>query len=221
MNGVLRFVGYYGMSMDWEGALRRGLDVTLATTGLLATLPMWPVLSFAIIVEDGLPVLYRATRIGQNGRPFTLLKFRSMRTQPIGPRITRAGDARVTRVGRFIRPTKLDEIPQLLNVLLGDMSIVGPRPEDPRYLAFYTLDQRRLLRIRPGLTSPATIRYRGEEALLPASPERAEAVYVAEILPAKLKIDLSYFASRSIRDDIVIILGTLRAILRPARSAPI
>ncbi|MFZ1551113.1 MAG: sugar transferase, partial [Anaerolineae bacterium] len=132
-----------------------------------------------------------AVRVGQDGRPFRLYKFRSMivGTDRQGPGITATGDPRITRVGRFLRRAKLDELPQLINVLLGDMSLVGPRPEDPRYVAFYTPEQRRVLSVHPGITSPASLAYRHEEQLL--AGEDWETHYRTRVLPAKLALDLA------------------------------
>ena len=145
-----------------------------------------------------------------------LLKFRTMRMGPTpgavcGPRITSETDDRITPLGAWLRRTKLDELPQLWNVLLGDMSLVGPRPEDPRFVGSYSDDQLRLLSVRPGLTSPATIAYRHEARLLAgaADPERT---YVDEVLPTKLSMDLAWLDHRSFRGDIGVLVATSRAL---------
>ena len=158
------------------------------------------------------PVFHRGERIGRGGKPFTLYKFRSMRVGDSGPAITRAGDPRVTPVGRFLRRTKLDELPQLLNIVSGDMSLVGPRPEAPRYVELYDDEQRRILSVRPGITSPASLVYRSEEEqLVGADWER---LYVEAIMPAKLRIDLEYLDRRTLASDLRIIVRTIAALLR-------
>jgi lipopolysaccharide/colanic/teichoic acid biosynthesis glycosyltransferase len=160
------------------------------------------------------PILYRAWRVGRGGREFTLYKFRSMvvGAEKNGPGITAADDPRITPVGRILRRTKLDELPQLWNVLRGDMSLVGPRPEDPRYVAFYLPEQRRVLSVRPGITSLASIEYRHEEDSLRCAG--CEERYIQEVMPAKLAMDLRYVEQATLPGDIVIILRTLRALFR-------
>ena len=136
--------------------LRRLLDLVASLAGLTLLSPLFVFIALLIALDSPGPVFYRGQRVGRHGRLFRLYKFRSMviSADKQGPGITAAGDARITRVGRFLRRAKLDELPQLINVLLGDMSLVGPRPEDPRYVAFYTPEQRRVLSVRPGITSP-------------------------------------------------------------------
>ncbi len=164
------------------------------------------------------PALYRGPRVGRGGGIFHIYKFRSMVHEEggVGPAITAKGDARVTRVGRFLRATKIDELPQFLNVLKGDMSIVGPRPEHPRYVAHYTKEQRRLLSVRPGLVSPATLAYRYEEALL-AGSNGPEEVYLNVILPDKLRRDLEYLKRRSFAYDVVLVARTVLVLFRRPR----
>jgi lipopolysaccharide/colanic/teichoic acid biosynthesis glycosyltransferase len=148
--------------------------------------------------------------VGRNGEPFQLLKFRSMRpgSEAKGQITVGERDPRITGVGHFLRRTKLDELPQLLNILKGDMSVVGPRPEVPRYVALYTAEQREVLRVRPGLTSLASIAYINENEVLgrSADPERT---YVEEVMPAKLALDLRYVREQSLALDLRIIAGTL------------
>lgn len=192
---------------------KRLFDVVLGGVLALAAAPVAAVVAAVIRVLDGPPVLHRAERVGRNGEPFTLLKFRTMRTGG-GPAVTGAGDDRITRVGRVLRRTKLDELPQLANVLRGEMSIVGPRPEDPRYVALYTDEQRAVLRLRPGITSPAAVAYRHEEALLTGSADEVERRYVEEVLPAKLTLDLAYARQRpSVAADLRVLAATCRALV--------
>lgn len=191
-------------------ALRRALDIAASAVGLLVLSPLFAVIAAAIVLENGRPVFYRGRRVGRAGRPFYLLKFRTMvpDADRLGPAITAKGDPRVTRVGRWLRRTKLDELPQLLNVLRGEMSLVGPRPEDPKYVALYDADQRRVLSVRPGLTSPASLAFRDEEQRL--AGEDWEQVYREQILPAKLAIDLEYLSRRTVASDLRLVLRTLR-----------
>ena len=161
-------------------------------------------------VSSAGPVFHRGERIGRRGKPFTLYKFRSMRVGDSGPAITRAGDPRVTAVGRFLRRTKLDELPQLINIAIGDMSLVGPRPEAPRYVAMYDEEQRRILSVRPGLTSPASLAFRSEEEQL-VGPDW-ERLYVETIMPAKLRIDLEYIGRRTLASDLRVIARTVAAL---------
>lgn len=193
---------------------KRLFDVLASGIALLILSPLFLILGVAVKLGSPGPVFYLATRIGQNGKPFKLYKFRSMvvDADKHGPGITTAGDSRITPIGRFLRRTKLDELPQLLNVFKGDMSIVGPRPEDPRYVALYTPDQRAVLRVRPGITSLASVQYRNEENLL--TGEDWETVYISRIMPEKLTIDLEYSQRASLGRDIGIILHTVGALFR-------
>lgn len=192
----------------------RWLDVPLAVVGLVALAPVLVVLAVLVKATSPGPVFYRAARVGKGARPFRLFKFRSMVVDAAqrGPGITTAGDARITPVGRFLRHYKLDELPQLLNVVLGDMNLIGPRPEDPRYVAHYTPAQRAVLKVRPGLTSPASVRYRAEEQLL-TGPDW-ETTYLQVILPDKLQLELEYLARRTVWADLGLLWATAWALLR-------
>ena len=189
--------------------LKRAFDITASAVGLTVLSPLLFLIALVIRLTSPGPVLFRATRIGRGGRTFTLYKFRSMVADADrhGPGITTSGDPRITPIGRLLRRTKLDEFPQLWNVLRGDMSLVGPRPEDPRYVALYTPAQRAILDVRPGITSLASLRYRNEETLLDG-PEW-ETRYVQEILPAKLALDLDYARRATPWRDLLIILRTI------------
>lgn len=193
--------------------LIRLLDLTVAILGLLLLWPLFVIISGIIKLTSPGPVFYRARRMGQGQRHFKLYKFRSMvqDADQQGPGITVNNDARITRIGRLLRRTKLDELPQLINILRGEMSLVGPRPEDPRYLPFYTPEQRQILSVRPGITSPASIYYHNEETLL--SGDQWESVYRKQILPNKLALDLAYLRQRTVRTDIILILKTIVTVL--------
>jgi lipopolysaccharide/colanic/teichoic acid biosynthesis glycosyltransferase len=187
--------------------LKRAFDVMVSVLVILLALPLWAAVAVAIKLDSPGPVFYRAQRIGKDGQPFTLYKFRTMvaGADTRGPGITRRDDPRITRVGRFLRRMKIDEMPQLLNVLKGEMSIVGPRPEDPRYVARYTPEQRRVLCVRPGMASPAFIKYRHEEEILAAAGDHLEQIYLTEILPDKLRMDLEYIEQQSLLFDLSVL----------------
>lgn len=177
-------------------------------------MPLWVVIAALIKLQDAGPVLYAARRVGQHGRIFKLMKFRTMvlNADKIGAAITTQNDPRVTRIGRFLRKTKLDELPQLYNVLKGDMSLVGPRPEDPAYVALYNEEQKKILGVKPGITSAASLAYRREEQLL--SGQDWESVYKNQVMPAKLKIDLDYLSHRTFLSDLDLILKTVKSMLQ-------
>ena len=193
---------------------KRLFDVMVAVLGLIVLAPVFVIVGAWIKVTSPGPIFYCARRVGRHGTLFDLYKFRSMVVDAdrIGAGITAGDDPRVTRAGRFLRRTKLDELPQLINVLKGDMSLVGPRPEDPRFVESYTPEQRRVLTMRPGITSWASVQYRNEEQLLSAST--VDDVYRREIMPQKLALDLDYIARRSFWLDARILLDTLLALFK-------
>ncbi|WP_374491697.1 sugar transferase [Brachymonas sp.] len=196
-------------------ALKRAFDLAASGIGLLLLSPLLLALAAWIRLDSPGPVFFRQERIGLRGRPFRIYKFRSMRVDHSGPQITVGADDRITRSGHIIRAYKLDELPQLLNVFLGDMSLVGPRPEVPRYVAFYPADVRaEVLSVRPGITDLASVQYRSESTLLAqsADPERT---YVDTILPAKLALCRQYVRERSLGLDLKIIGMTLGILLKP------
>jgi lipopolysaccharide/colanic/teichoic acid biosynthesis glycosyltransferase len=195
-----------------DNALRRSLDLLASAVGLVLLTPIFIVIILAIKAIDSGPVFYRATRVGKGNQPFQLYKFRTMIVDADrrGPAITAHGDARITPIGRWLRRTKLDELPQILNVLLGEMSLVGPRPEDPRYVALYSSQQRQVLDVRPGITSAASLAYRHEERML--AGHDWETLYREQIMPAKLSIDLDYITRRTVIHDLLLIVYTIRAI---------
>jgi lipopolysaccharide/colanic/teichoic acid biosynthesis glycosyltransferase len=167
---------------------------------------------------SGPGVLYRGRRIGRNGREFEILKFRTMTAGPGTSGVTAADDARITPLGRWLRRTKLDELPQLVNVLRGEMSIVGPRPEDPRFAGHYTGRYAAVLDVRPGITGPAAVQFRHEEELLKeVGVADLDAYYAAAVLPRKLDLDLAYVAHPDLRTDLALLLATAR-VLPSARA---
>jgi lipopolysaccharide/colanic/teichoic acid biosynthesis glycosyltransferase len=186
----------------------RLFDLVVAGASVIVLSPLILVLALLVKLTSKGPVLFRACRVGRDGQLFDVLKFRTMRAgaHASGPGITRAGDPRITPVGRWLRRTKLDELPQLVNVLRGEMGMVGPRPEDPRYVEGYTPAQRAVLSVRPGMTSPASIRYRHEERLL--ARDDWERYYRDVVIPDKIRMELEYLARRSVRSDLRILFGT-------------
>jgi lipopolysaccharide/colanic/teichoic acid biosynthesis glycosyltransferase len=193
---------------------KRIFDVAASVVALAVLLPVLFVLAVAVRLDSRGPVLFRQERVGLRGRRFRIHKFRSMRVDQGGPLVSRAGDPRVTRVGAVLRRTKLDELPQLVDVLVGRMSIVGPRPELPQYVALWTSAQREvILSVRPGITDPASIMLRDEGDQL-ARVDDPERHYVDVLLPAKAAMYVDYVAARTLLGDLRIILRTVRAVIR-------
>lgn len=194
---------------------KRLFDLVATACMLPVALPLILIVGTVIFLSSPGKVFHRALRVGKDGNLFRLYKFRTMvpDADVVGPGITTQNDARITPAGRLLRRTKLDEIPQIFNVLRGEMSLVGPRPEDPRYVELYSDKQKEVLTVRPGITSLAAIRFRHEEYLLTGSDW--ETVYINNIMPEKLAIDLQYIRQSSILLDIRILLQTLLAVLTP------
>jgi lipopolysaccharide/colanic/teichoic acid biosynthesis glycosyltransferase len=194
--------------------VKRLLDLIVSGLGLVALLPLFVAIALVIFFEDGGPPFFRQVRVGKGGRTFEMWKFRSMRVdaEQLGGQLTRAGDPRITRVGAVLRRFKLDELPQLINVFAGDLSLVGPRPEVPRYVAKYTPEQARVLTLIPGITDPASLAFIDEERILAASqdPERE---YLESLMPEKIRMNLEYAARASLLSDLGIILKTLTRIV--------
>lgn len=192
--------------------MRRLLDFLVSVIGLVVLAPLFVLIAVWVKIDSAGPVLHRAQRVGKGGKLFRVYKFRSMQAgaASAGPGITRQDDPRVTRTGRWLRKTKLDEFPQLINVARGEMSLVGPRPEAPRYVACYTPEQRNVLEFLPGITSAASLRYRDEEAML-NTPDW-ETRYTQVILPEKLRLDLEYMQQRSFFTDLKLIWRTVMTI---------
>lgn len=196
--------------------LKRLFDICFASCALVVLAPVLVGVSIWIKLDSRGSILFRQQRVGLRGKIFEIYKFRTMRADggDAGSQITIGADPRITRAGWFLRNYKLDELPQFLNVLKGDMSIVGPRPEVPRYVALYPPDARDLiLSVRPGITDLASVAYRDESVLLGAADD-PEALYVREILPAKLEYCLQYIRTRSLWLDLVIVGRTVAAIFR-------
>lgn len=194
--------------------IKRLLDVAGALSGLLLLSPLLALIAVAILLDCGPPIFFQQARIGRGMRPFRILKFRTMTDDPSrsGPQLTTSSDPRLTRVGRVLCRLKIDELPQLLNVLLGDMSLVGPRPEVPRYVEMFRRDYAEILAVRPGMTDPASLLFRDEERLLQAAAD-PEIEYVRSILPRKIALSKEYARTRSLRGDLALILTSAALLL--------
>jgi lipopolysaccharide/colanic/teichoic acid biosynthesis glycosyltransferase len=189
---------------------KRLFDLFFGSWGLVILAPAFLALGILVKLADRGPVLFRQQRVGQGGRLFWILKFRSMilNAERLGLSVTKDGDPRITRIGRFLRKTKLDELPQLWNVFRGEMSFVGPRPEVPRYVAKYSEAQKRVLALKPGITDLATLEFRNEEELLRMAPG-TEQFYLAYCVPRKIELNLTYSERANRWEDTKIILRTL------------
>jgi lipopolysaccharide/colanic/teichoic acid biosynthesis glycosyltransferase len=191
---------------------KRAFDIVASGVGLAFLSPVLVVLAAVVWVTSEGSVLFVQERMGRGGRPMNVLKFRTMRVGTGGPQVTAAGDGRITTIGKILRRYKLDELPQLLNVFVGDMSLVGPRPEVRKYVELFWKDYQDILAVRPGITDYASLRYRNEEAILAASPD-PEKAYVEEVLPAKIALYHEYLRRMSFATDLQLILRTLTEIV--------
>jgi lipopolysaccharide/colanic/teichoic acid biosynthesis glycosyltransferase len=199
-----------------RSAGKRVFDVVFAGFCLLLTWPLMLLAALLIKCTSPGPVFFRQIRSGQDGKTFELLKFRSMThgRSNAGPGVTRQGDPRIFPAGRWLRKWKLDELPQFINVMRGEMSLVGPRPDLPEYMELLSHDQREVLLLRPGITSAATIKFRNEEELLAKVPaDELQQFYVYRVLPEKVGIELAYARQASLSGDIKILLNTVTTIL--------
>lgn len=191
----------------------RWVDVTLAFLALTLAAPLIAVLGIAIAISSRGPIFFRQKRVGRGGQLFDLYKLRTMTLSNDGPQVTARDDVRITSVGRFLRRTKLDELPTFWNVLRGDVALVGPRPEVPRYVQLDDPIWQAVLSVRPGLTDPVTLSLRNEEELLANVGSDTERYYLEELQPAKLKGYVAYLAERTWRTDLQVIGKTLVAIV--------
>lgn len=199
-----------------DSSFRRVVDLVVATLALLVLAPAMLAIALAIRWTSSGPALYMQDRIGRGGQPFRMLKFRTMvyGADRAGALVTGKHDPRVTRLGEALRATKADELPQLLNVLRGDMTLIGPRPEVARYVAVYSRSERALLWVRPGLTGPGQLHFAAEQAEDLDGLADPEEHYVSQQLHPKLAIDLHYLLHRSVRGDLAVVLRTVASLLR-------
>lgn len=198
--------------------IKRFFDLSAATMGLVIISPILFCIALCIWIEDRGPVFYRGRRIGLHGKPFRIFKFRTMvvNAETLGPSSTSEDDPRITRIGKFLRKYKLDELPQLINVLKGEMSIVGPRPQVQWAVDLYTPQEREILSVRPGISDMASIMFANEEEILKGSldPDRD---YMEKIHPEKMRMSLEYVRNRSFAGDMKVIALTISAILEKCK----
>jgi len=196
--------------------MKRIVDLVFASAGVVLLSPGFVLIATLIRIGDGRPVFFRQQRIGRDGVPFTMWKFRTMRpdAELHGGQLTAGQDPRITPIGRWLRSTKLDELPQLFNVLRGEMSLVGPRPEVPEYVNRYTDAQRAVLKLKPGITDPASISFRNEAALLGQAADPDE-YYTNVVMPEKIKINLAYSERATSLSDLKVLLQTMRVLAHP------
>ena len=194
--------------------LKRIFDIISSLFGLILLSPFMLIIAVLIKLDSKGPIFFKQVRVTKNGREFKIFKYRTMRVgSDKYSQITVGKDSRITKVGDFLRKYKLDEIPQLINVLIGDMSLVGPRPEVPKYVALYTEEQREILKVRAGITDYASIEFSNENDILAneADPEKA---YIEKIMPRKIELNKKYLSEISVMTDIKIILLTIKKILK-------
>jgi len=193
----------------------RSLDILLSLIGLLLFLPFLIIISILVKVSSRGAILFKQIRVGKNGRPFTLIKFRTMYTNNQNILVTAKNDSRITPIGKLLRYLKLDELPELINVLKGDLSLVGPRPEVPKYVDMNNQMWQRVLQIRPGLTDPVTIKFRNEESILERVKGDKERFYLDILQPYKLRGYIDYIEKKDISFDFLILFTTTKAIIIP------
>jgi lipopolysaccharide/colanic/teichoic acid biosynthesis glycosyltransferase len=200
--------------------LPQSLEVAVALLLLIVAAPLLIAAAALIWLTSPGPVLFRHRRVGKDGRPFTLLKFRTMHEGGTGPEVTATADPRITPVGRVLRKTKIDELPELWNIVRGDMALVGPRPESPAYVDLADSQWQEVLRVRPGVTDPTTLRLRNEEELLAAVGGEHEAFYRNILVPYKLHGYRLYLTQRTWQSDVVVLWRTLYGVLLPWTLPP-
>lgn len=190
--------------------MKRLFDLTASVFGVVILLPLFLLVSALIAIMMGFPIIFKQKRVGRNEVIFEIYKFRTMVTDApkLGPSFTTGGDPRITPLGKKLRRYKIDELPQLFNIMKGDMSLVGPRPEVPEFVGYYNAEQKQVLSVRPGLTDPASIIYHDEETILTRYDD-AQKAYLEKIMPAKLKLNLAYIKKSSFPSDLGLIFKTI------------
>jgi lipopolysaccharide/colanic/teichoic acid biosynthesis glycosyltransferase len=194
--------------------IKRAFDIMAASAGLALLCPLFALMAILIKIDSPGPILFRQERIGKGFRPFLIYKFRTMvqDASERGALVTAGEDSRITRIGRFLRKTKIDELPQLLNVLKGEMTLVGPRPEVRKYVELFRADYEEILQVRPGITDWASLKYR-DEAVILGHFEQPEQEYVRRVLPEKMKLAKAYVRHASFFSDLALIFATLRKLI--------
>ncbi len=200
--------------------MKRLFDTFFSLIGLIALSPLFLAVSLLIKLDNPGPVFFRQERIGKNFRPFLIYKFRTMTAdaRERGPLITVSGDVRITRIGKILRKYKIDELPQLINVFKGEMSLVGPRPEVRKYVEMFRSDYGKLLTVPPGITDPASINYSAEENVLSQARENWEDEYIKKVLPEKIRLSLQYAGNHNLLIDAGVILYTIFKVLHIRKS---
>lgn len=194
---------------------KRTFDIIASSVGLLFLAPLFIIIPLIIKLSDRGPIFFKQKRVGQNFKPFLLIKFRTMlvNADKLGPMITKGDDYRITKIGKFLRKTKLDELPQLINVLKGDISLVGPRPEVEKYVKLFESDYKEILKLKPGITDYASIEFRNEESILKKYDD-IEKGYVNWVLPKKIELYKKYLCDVGFFTDIILIFKTIVKIMR-------
>jgi lipopolysaccharide/colanic/teichoic acid biosynthesis glycosyltransferase len=191
--------------------VKRAFDLATSLIALVILLPVFGVVAACIVLDDRGPVFFRQARVGLKGKPFRIWKFRTMVCGAPGANVSPSDDPRVTRVGRFLRHWYLDELPQMINVLRGDMSFVGPRPETPEFVELYSVDEREILRVRPGVLGPSTLAFMDEAAILSSGDSPSE-LYERDVLHERVRLDLGYLEHSSLLTDVGLIIRQAVAI---------
>ena len=206
--------------MRGDTPLRRAVDLLLTVPALLVLTPLMGAIALAVRLESPGPALFRQRRVGRQGEPFAILKFRSMvrDAERLGPQISGRRDPRITRFGRMLRATKLDELPQLINVVRGEMTLIGPRAEVPDMVLAYTVEERETLRVRPGLTGPGQLHFTTDQVAALDTAADAETWYRQHQLPVKLALDLDYLRHRSLAADLGLLARTVSVMLGAGRA---
>ncbi len=201
--------------MFYRRYIKRLIDIILSLSGLIILAPFFLLIAVFIKKEDGGSVFFRQVRVGQNGRPFRIYKFRTMveNAERLGAKVTKEDDPRITEIGKFLRKYKIDELPQLINVLKGEMSLVGPRPEVPKYVEMFKEDYKEILKVKPGITDYASLEYKDENRLLKGA-KNPEEIYIKEILPVKIEYYKRYIKDISFITDIKLIIKTIMGIVK-------
>lgn len=201
--------------------MKRLIDVVVSLLGLVVTSPLCAFISIWIKTDSAGPVIFRQERVGRRGKPFAIHKFRTMHIDVSGAAVTVGSDPRITRSGRFLRRTKLDELPQLFDVLIGTMSLVGPRPEVPQYVADWPAEVRDIvLSVRPGVTDPAALVFRDESELLARQPD-PERYYREVVVPQKLDLYVDYIRRATARTDLELVWATVKTVIVPTSTAQV
>jgi lipopolysaccharide/colanic/teichoic acid biosynthesis glycosyltransferase len=207
------------MTSEIRNGLPRFVDLAVAICGLIVTAPLIGLCAVVVVLTSRGSAIFRQTRVGRGGRNFTMYKLRTMRCANAGPEVTASNDKRITLVGKFLRKTKIDELPGLWSVLKGDMALVGPRPEVPRYVDLNNAKWVAVLKARPGITDPVTIQLRNEEELLAMASGDPEQFYLSVLQPLKLAGYVKYLSERSWRFDLHVLWGSFVAVIFPHTSS--